>query len=96
MQSSIYLTKGFCQSQGADVTVKGFRAFLDRRRQQGLRSNQFLKISNCLKTYSISILGAKMSHSPPELPSGHVKGQQLQQHRIQFPQRQMANVPNKC
>ena len=64
---------------------------------QGLSSlNQFLKISNYLKTYSTSIPGAEVSHSPPELPSGHVKGQQLQQHRIQFPQRQMADVLGKC
>ena len=58
--------------------------------------NQFLKISNYLKTYSTSIPEAKVSHSPPELPSGCVKGQQLQQHRIQFPQRQMENVLGKC
>ena len=64
---------------------------------QGLNSlNQFLKISNYLKTYSTSIPEAKVSHSPPELPSGCVKGQQLQQHRIQFPQRQMENVLGKC
>ena len=28
----------------------------------------------------------------PELPSGHVKGQQLQLHRVQSLQRQMANA----
>ena len=33
MQSNIYLTKGFLlQSQGADVTMKGFSAFPDMRR----------------------------------------------------------------
>ena len=44
MQPSTYLTKGFLlQSQGADVTMKGFRAFPDMRRL-GSR-DQFLKIS---------------------------------------------------
>ena len=32
----------------------------------------------------------------PELPSGQVEGQQLQQHRIQSPQRQMADALGKC
>ena len=37
-----------------------------------------------------------MPHSHPELPSGHVEGQQLQQHRIQSLQKQMANALGKC
>ena len=32
MQASTYFTNIFCQSQGADVTMKGFSAFSDMRR----------------------------------------------------------------
>ena len=32
MQSSAYFTKDFCWSRGADVTMKGFSAFLDMKR----------------------------------------------------------------
>ena len=34
MQSSTHFTKFFCQSRGADVTRKGFSAFLDMRRHK--------------------------------------------------------------
>ena len=44
-----------------------------------------------LKTCSTSFLEHKVSHSPPWTPSGCIEGQQLQQHRIQLLQRQMAN-----
>ena len=60
---------------------------------QGLGSrNQFLKISNYLKTCSTRFPGAQSAHSPPQTPSAGVEGQQLQQHRLQSLQRQMANV----
>ena len=32
----------------------------------------------------------------PELPSGHIEGQQLQQHRIQSLHWKVANAPGKC
>ena len=32
----------------------------------------------------------------PGLLSGHVKGQHLEQHRIQYPQSQMVNTLGKC
>ena len=44
-----------------------------------------------LKTCSTSFLEQKVFHSPPWTPSGCTEGQQLQQHRIQLLQRQMAN-----
>ena len=68
---ALILQKIFCQSQGADVTIKGFRTFVDRRRLQGMGSlNQFLKISNYLKTCSTSFPGAcacMLSHFSPIL-----------------------------
>ena len=64
-------------------------AFLDMRRCKDW--DQFLKISNYLKTCSTSFLEHKVSHSPPWTPSGCIAGQQLQQHRIQLLQSQMAN-----
>ena len=63
---------------------------------EGLGSrNQCLKISNCLKSCSTSFPGAEFLTVHPELLPGHVKGQQLQQHRVQSPQRQRANALGK-
>ena len=50
-----------------------------------------------LKPHSTGVPGAQnASFLHPELPSGHVEGQQLQQHRVQSLQRQMANALGKC
>ena len=50
-----------------------------------------------LKPHSTGFPGAQnASFLHPELPSGHVEGQQLQQHRVQSLQRQMANALGKC
>ena len=48
-----------------------------------------------LKTCSTSFPGAQ-SILHPELPSGCVEDQQLQQHRIKSPQRETANALHKC
>ena len=61
---------------------------------QGLGSwNQSLKISNTLKT--CSTLEQRVPQSPLWIPSRSVEGQQLQQHRVQSPRRQMANAFGK-
>ena len=44
------------------------------------------------KTCPIRFPGAQSTSLYPELLQGGVKGQQLQQHRVQSPQRQMANA----
>ena len=50
-----------------------------------------------LKPPSTSFPGAQnASFLHPELPSGRVEGQQLQRHRVQSLQRQMANALGKC
>ena len=50
-----------------------------------------------LKTCTTSFSEAQSaSLSTLELPSGCVEVQQLQQHRVQSPQRQMANALGKC
>ena len=50
-----------------------------------------------LKPHSTGFLGTQnASFLHPELPSGRVEGQQLQQHRVQSLQRQMANALGKC
>ena len=63
---------------------------------QGLGSwNQFLKISNYLKTCSTSFPGAQCLILLSEFPSGDVEGQQLQQCRVQSPHRQMTGAFGK-
>ena len=75
----------------ADVTTKGFSAFLDMKRckdwDHEISSGKYLS-----KTCSTSFPGAQSEILYPELPSVGVKGHQLQQHRVQSLQRQMANA----
>ena len=57
---ALTLQKVFCWSRGADVTMKEFNLFSRYEAVQGLESwNQFLKISNYLKTCSTSFPGAQ-------------------------------------
>ena len=59
---------------------------------QGLGSwNQFLKITVYRPVPPVS-LEHTVPHSPPWIPLGGVEGQQLQQHRVQSLQRQVANA----
>ena len=55
---ALTLQEVFCKSGGADGLMKGFSAFLEMRRCRG-SWNQFLKISNCLKTCSTSFPGGQ-------------------------------------
>ena len=77
---------GFCSSQGAYLPMKDFSAFLDVRRcKNWAHKNQLLKRPNALKTCSARYSSSAEAPIPglhPELPSGDVKGQQLQQHMI--------------
>ena len=77
---------GFCSSQGAYLPMKDFSAFLDVRRcKNWAQKNQLLKRPNALKTCSARYSSSAEAPIPglhPELPSGDVKGQQLQQHMI--------------
>ena len=57
--------------------------------------NQFLKISNYLKTCSTSFPGAQCLILLSEFPSGGVEGQQLPQRRVQSPHRQMSSAFGK-
>ena len=54
MQSKTHFHRGFCWSQGADVPVNNFSAFLGMRRHKKLGSENLLKMSNYLKTCSAS------------------------------------------
>ena len=63
-QSSTYFTRGFVESQGADVTMKGLSAFLEE--MQGLGSNDFLKISNHLER---PVPPVPLEHRVPYSPS---------------------------
>ena len=59
-----------------------FKIWRDARRESW---NQFLKISNHLKTCSISFPGVECLSLHFEFPSGGVEGWQLQQQRVQSP-----------
>ena len=87
VQSSTYFfSKCFCQSQGIDITNKGFQCFSRYVEIQELGSyNQLLKISNFLKTSSASFSQSTECiildlHS--ESLSGCIESQQLQQHDL--------------
>ena len=89
---ALILQKIFCWSRGTDVTIKGFRAFLDIRRCKDLDHEiSFWKYppKDLLHQFPWS---TKCLIFHPELPSGSVKGHQLQQHGIQSSKRQMANA----
>ena len=75
---------------------EGIQWFSRYKEMQGLGSwNQFLKISNYLKTCSTSFPGAQCLILLSEFPSGDVEGQQLQQCRVQSPHRQMTGAFGK-
>ena len=83
-RAHIFFVQGFCQSRGAVVTIKDFSAFLDMRRYK----NWAHKISSW-KYLSEDLFCQffpehRVPHfcSPPELLSGGVESQQLQQHMI--------------
>ena len=61
-----------------------------------ISSWKYLTIQTCLTSFPGAQSGRHISVLNPELPSGHDKGQQLQQHRIQSLQRQMSNALGKC
>lgn len=85
----------FCWSQGADVTMKRFDAFLDvwggKDRDYEISSWKYLS-KDLFHQFSWS---TKCLILNPELPLRRVQGQQLQQQRIQSPQKQMANALGK-
>ena len=80
MQSSTYFTRGFLLVTRSWCHHEGIQCFSRYEEMQRLGSrNQFLKISNHLKTCSTSFPGARnVSFLYPELLLGHVKGQQQQ------------------
>ena len=75
--------------------MRGFSAFVNIKRCKD-RDYETTKISNYLKTCSTNFPGTECLTVHPELSSGHVEGQQLQQQRAQSLQRQMANALGKC
>ena len=74
------LQKVFCSCQGADVNMRGFSAFVNIKRCKDW-DYETTKISNYLKTCSTNFPGTECLTVHPELSSGHVEGQQLQQQR---------------
>ena len=87
----VFLQKVFCSCQGADVNMRGFSAFINMKRCKDW-DHKTTKISNYLKNCFSNFPGAECLTRHPELSSGHVEGQQLQQQRAQSLQRQMANA----
>ena len=67
---STHFTKVFCQSQGSDITMKGFSAFLDMKRCRIEIINLFLKTSYYLKNYPNRLPGAQSASLHPELLQG--------------------------
>ena len=63
-QALVVVTRCWCHHEGVSC-------FSRYEEMQGLGSwNQFLKMSNCLKTCSTSVPGAQMPHSPSWIPPG--------------------------
>ena len=75
--------------------MKGSNAFINVKRCKDW-DHETTKISNYLKTCSTSFPGEECITLHPDLSSGHVESQQLQQQRAQSLQRQMANALGMC
>ena len=93
VQSSTYFTKVFLLVMRSYCHHEAISWFSKYEEMQGLGSwNQFLKISNYLKTCPTSFPGTQSaSLSTLNSPQG-AEGGQLQQGRVQSLQRQMANA----
>ena len=95
MHSIVYLTKDFLLVMGSWCHHEGIHHFSRYEEMQGLGSrNQFLKTSIRRPVLPVS-LKHRVPHSPPWTPSGDVEVQQLQQHKDQSLQKQMANALGK-
>ena len=89
---ALILQKVFCWSRGTNVTIKGVRAFLDMRRCKDWDHEiSFWKYPPKDLFYQFP-WSTKYLIFHPELPSGHVKGQLLLQHRNQSSKKQIANA----
>ena len=78
-----FVTRSWCHLEG----IKWFSRFEEVQRLGSW--NQFLKISQDLFH---QIPWSTEGLTPPWTPSEGIEGQQLQQHRVQCPQKQMANA----
>ena len=75
---------------------EGTQCFSRCEEVQGLESrDQFLEISNYLKTCPTRFPGAQSASLSTLSPLRNAEGQQLPQHRVRSPQRQLANALGK-
>ena len=70
---ALTLQEVFYESGGSGVIMKGFPVFLEKEMQRLELWNQFLKISNYLKTCSIRFPGGQRASLHPEIPQEGLK-----------------------